>query len=57
METSTYDSCLLFRNDNTHFGIIGLQTDDTLIVADEQFASVEEEKVQKARFECKPAKS
>jgi len=39
--------------DNT-FGIVGLQTDDTLILADEGFASAEESKIEEAGFMSKP---
>ncbi|EED23157.1 hypothetical protein TSTA_066100, partial [Talaromyces stipitatus ATCC 10500] len=39
METSTYNPCLLHCRDlKQGFSIIGMQTDDTLIVADEAFA-------------------
>jgi hypothetical protein len=36
MEQSTYDPCLLYSNQS--FGIVGLQTDDTLFVGDKSFA-------------------
>ena len=36
MDQSTYDPCLLYTNHNG-FGIVGLQTDDTLILANETF--------------------
>jgi predicted house-cleaning NTP pyrophosphatase (Maf/HAM1 superfamily) len=35
------------------FGLVGLQTDDTLIVADDTFAKAEEEELQKAGFMAK----
>ena len=49
MEQSTYDPCLLFtKGDN--IGIIGLQTDDTLLLADKDFAAEEEKELQKVGF-------
>ena len=52
MSPSTYDPCLLWTNDNG-YGIVGLQTDDTLFVADEAFAKAEEEQLQQAQFLAK----
>ena len=58
MVISTYNPCLLvIRNSNSTpspFGIIGMQTDDTLILCDDQFAKLEEEELAKARFMAKP---
>lgn len=55
METSTYDPCLLHCTDPEQgFGVIGMQTDDTLIVADDTFAAREEEEVKRAKLICKP---
>ena len=55
METSTYDPCLLHcSNSEQGFGVIGMQTDDTLIVADNAFAAREEEEIQRANILCKP---
>ena len=36
MDQSTYDPCLLYSNNP--FGVVGLQTDDTLILATHDFA-------------------
>ena len=42
MTPSTYDPCLLYTDKNTpSFGVIGLQTDDSLILADKIFAEAE----------------
>ena len=55
METSTYDPCLLHcSNPKQGFGIVGMQTDDTLIVADNAFAVREEEEIRRANILCKP---
>src|ERR1700710_1416669 len=51
MEQSTYDSCLLYRNDP--FGVVGLQTDDTLFLGTPEFAALEQECLDKAQFLAK----
>jgi hypothetical protein len=52
MDQSTYDPCLLYTNRNG-FGVVGLQTDDTLFLADETFAKSEETKLREANFLAK----
>ena len=52
MDQSTYDPCLLYTNRNG-FGIVGLQTDDTLFLADETFAKSEETELREANFLAK----
>ncbi|KAI0994868.1 hypothetical protein K3495_g13313 [Podosphaera aphanis] len=58
MQTSTFDSCLLYSEHATKHrrghGIIGLQTDDTLIVADDEFLLHEKNAIKKAGFLHKP---
>jgi hypothetical protein len=51
MTQSTYDPCLLYSN--KPFGIVGLQTDNTLFLADKTFADTEENKLYKAKFMAK----
>lgn len=51
LEQSTYDPCLL--HSNRPFGIVGLQTDDTLFVGDDEFAEQEQLQLQKAGFLAK----
>jgi hypothetical protein len=51
MSESTYDPCLLFSNDP--FGVVGLQTDDTLFVADSIFVAKEEDALREAGFLAK----
>ena len=53
MEQSTYDPCLLYTPLNG-LGIVGLQTDDTLFLADQTFADAEETELQEAKFLAKP---
>jgi hypothetical protein len=50
---STFDPCLLFTDSLKGFAIVGLQTDDTLILADTKFATHEEKELQKIKFMAK----
>jgi len=50
---STFDPCLLFADSPVGFAIFGLQTDDTLFLADTKFAIHEEKGLQKAKFMVK----
>ena len=47
-----YNPCLLYTNCNG-FGIVGLQTDNTLFLANETFAKSEETELQEANFLAK----
>jgi hypothetical protein len=51
MEQSTYDPCLVYRK--APFGVVGIQTDDTLFTGDVAFATLEAEKIKKAQFLAK----
>jgi hypothetical protein len=53
MHQSIYDPYLLYFNDddkNSGFGIVGMQTDDTLLLADDTFATTEENRLREASF-------
>ncbi len=54
MIKSTYDSCLLFINQNDPssnvFELIEMQTDDTLMLRDDRFAELEESELKKAKL-------
>ncbi len=52
MTQSTYNPCLLYTSTN-RFGLVGLQTDNTLFLADLEFAYNEETQLQKAKFLAK----
>ena len=52
MVSSTYDPCLMFNTDGT--AIIGLQTDDSLIVATPTFMKKEQHKLNTANLLSKP---
>jgi hypothetical protein len=54
MEPSTYDPCLLISTDKERFGIIAMQTDDTLGLSNDRFAILEDEELRKAQFTAKP---
>jgi hypothetical protein len=55
ISTSSYDPYLLITNGNPEtFGIVGLQTDDTLAIGTSAFSSTEEAALQKANFRAKP---
>jgi hypothetical protein len=51
MTQLTYNPCLLYNN--KLFGIVGLQTDNTLFLVDKTFADTEENKLNKAKFIAK----
>ena len=58
MFTSTYDPCLLITNgSNEDFGIVGMQTEDTLIIATSKFSALETQKLEEASFRSKPKTS
>src|SRR5438045_1506009 len=48
MTTSTFDPCFLITTTGTPFGIVGMQTDHTIILADNQFSALEEDELVKA---------
>ena len=54
MTTSTYDPCFLITTGKEAFGIVGIQTDDTLILASEEFLALEDSELSKANFLAKP---
>ncbi|ESZ92707.1 hypothetical protein SBOR_6919 [Sclerotinia borealis F-4128] len=55
MAQSTYNPCLMYTKDRAKngFGIVGLQTDDTLIVGDTLFLTQEQEQLESAKFLAK----
>ncbi|KAI0994317.1 hypothetical protein K3495_g13865 [Podosphaera aphanis] len=52
MIPSTFDPCLLHTTDD-NLGLVGLQTDDTLILANSVFAAREEDQLKEAKFLAK----
>jgi hypothetical protein len=55
MKQSTFDHCLLYYNDL--FGVIRLQTDNTLFLADNKFTQLEQSELKKAGFLAKDQES
>jgi hypothetical protein len=54
MSTLTYDPCLLVTDgDADAFGLVGMQTDDTLMLRTAAFSSLEEKKLEEAQFRSK----
>ncbi|CCE32582.1 uncharacterized protein CPUR_06442 [Claviceps purpurea 20.1] len=55
MKTSTYDPCLLIASDRTNcFGMVAMQTDDTLGLSDQAFSDLEDKELTNAGFLAKP---
>jgi hypothetical protein len=48
MTTSSYNPCLLITTKKEAFGVVGIQTDDTLFLASNEFAALEDSELQKA---------
>ncbi|KAL2885168.1 Ribonuclease H-like domain [Ceratocystis lukuohia] len=53
MRPSTYDSCLMMSTVDGECGMVGLQTDDTLILSDDNFAQREAAALKEAGFLAK----
>ena len=53
MTTSTYDPYLLITITENSFGIVRMQTDDTIILADERFSTLEENELLNVKFTVK----
>jgi len=54
MQTSKYDLFLLISTTKEAFGIVGMQTDDTFMLLDRDFARIEEKEILKAGLKSKP---
>ena len=54
MTTSTYDPCFLISITENQFNVVGMQTDDIIILADKRFLTLEENELVKAKFFAKP---
>jgi len=48
MDQLIYNLCLLYSNDSTYFGVVGLQIDNTLLLANGVFVDREESELYKA---------
>lgn len=54
MNQSTYDPCLLYLDKQGLFGVVGMQTNDTLILANDTLAKLEDEQLLEAKIMAKP---
>jgi hypothetical protein len=54
MVTSTYDPCLLIIITKAAFSVVGIQTDNTLILRSKEFDTIENDELTKAKFSAKP---
>jgi hypothetical protein len=54
MATFTYDPCLLIIITKAAFGVIRIQTDNTLILRSKEFDTIKKKKLTKAKFSVKP---
>jgi hypothetical protein len=50
MATSTYDPCLLITIIENGFSIVGMQTDDIIILVNEPFLTLEENELLNVKF-------
>src|SRR5580700_10574104 len=51
--TSSYDPCLLVSTNKYAFGVVGMQTNNTLFLALPKFAEIEDTKLQKVQLTAK----
>ena len=54
MTTSIFNLYFLIITTGTPFRIVGIQTDDTIILGDDQFSALEEDELVKANLMAKP---
>jgi hypothetical protein len=54
MTTSIYDLCFLIITNKDIFGIISIQTDDIIILADKRFLAQEKKELKQAKYIIKP---
>jgi hypothetical protein len=50
----TYDPCLLITTTKGAFNIVGIQTNNTLILRSKEFNTIKEKELTKAKFSAKP---
>ena len=50
----TFNPCFLITTTGTPFGIIGMQTDNTIILGDKQFSALKEDELVKTKLMVKP---
>jgi hypothetical protein len=50
MSQSTYNPCLFYFNNPINFKIVGLQINNTLLLANLVFTALKQKKIKKAKF-------
>jgi hypothetical protein len=56
IDTSTYNPCLLIIITNSAFGVVGIQTDNIIILGDKCFSAREKHELTYANYTAKPKK-
>jgi hypothetical protein len=51
---STYNPCFLITITKAVFGVVGIQTDNTLILGSKEFDTIKDKELTKAKFSAKP---
>jgi hypothetical protein len=54
MDTSTYNPCLLITTTNSAFRVVGMQTDNIIILGDKYFSAQEEYELTYTNYTTKP---
>jgi hypothetical protein len=54
IDISTYDPCLLITSTNSVFGVVGIQTNNTIILGDKRFLIREKQELAQANYIAKP---
>jgi hypothetical protein len=49
-----YNPCFLITITKAAFGVVGIQTDNTLILKSKEFNTIEDDELTKAKFSAKP---
>jgi hypothetical protein len=57
MDTSIYDSCFLITSINNIFRVVGIQTDDIIILGNKWFLVREKQELVLANYTTKPKKN
>jgi hypothetical protein len=56
IDTSTYNLCLLITSTNSIFGVVGIQTNNIIILGDKRFLTREKQELAQANYTTKPKK-
>jgi hypothetical protein len=56
IDTFIYNPCLLITSTNSAFGVVGIQTDDIIILGNKRFLIQKEQELAQANYTAKPKK-